>query len=206
MDAWDDLIDDLWPDGANEEGIALSYIRGRLQRDNLRKAAALRLAPDLGSECAASLQTDWDWHYRFTYALFAPLVFNPEDPAQWFVDMGLNRYPQKARDVLRNIAIVERRHAVMTTLLPDQPAEPIDMSTAALDWIKVQSNPAWELARWVMQIAIGLSESGNGRNISALLRQLPAEHMNLLFRYAAALELVIAAGKQAALEAIERPV
>lgn len=40
---------------------------------------------------------------------------------------------------------------------------------------------------------------------SELIKQLSDEHLNLLARYVAALERVIAAGKQAVLEAIERP-
>ena len=206
MDIWDDLLDDLWPEGAEEEGTGITYLRGRLNREKLGKAAALRLSPDLGAECAAALQTDWEWHYRFAYALMAPLIFNPEDPAQWFVDLGLNQYPEKARDLLGNIATIERRQAAMASLLSKHLAELTDVSKMALEWITVQAYPAWGLARWVMQIAVGLAESGDYRQADELIRQLPEEQIRLLARYTAALELVVAAGKQAALEAIDRPV
>jgi hypothetical protein len=199
------LIDDLWPEGADEESAAISYLRGRLSQDSLRQAAALRLAPDLGAECAASLQTDWDWHYRFAYALMAPMIFNPEDPAQWFVDLGINQYPEKARDVLANIAIIERRQDAMASLLPEQ-ATPFQIDSLAYEWIKIQITPGWELARWVMQMAIGLREANQYGKATSLVKQLPAESLQLLHRYAVALELVIAASKQAALEAIDRPV
>ena len=205
MDVWEDLFDDLWPEGADEEGSAIPYLRGRLNQELLRKAVAQRLAPNLWAEGAASLQMDWNWHYRFTYALMAPIIFSPADPAQWFVDLGLPLYPQKTRDVLSNIAIIERRQATMASLLPKQSVELADINAAAFDWIAVQAYPTWELAHWVLQIAVGLAESDNYRQAVNLLRELPKEHMNLLVRYRAALEMVVAAGKQAAEEAIDRP-
>lgn len=74
-----------------------------------------RLAPGdaPGSGASSRLTTDWDWPYRFVYVLLASILLNPEDPAQWVVDLGLNEYQQKARDVWRNIAIVEQRHTVV---------------------------------------------------------------------------------------------
>lgn len=206
MDLWDDLISELWPEGADEEGAAITYLRDRLNPDLLDKATALRLASDLGAECVASLQADWEWHHRFTYALLAPFIFNPGDPAQWFVDLGLNRYPEKARDVLNNIAIVERRQTAIASLLPKRSDIPVDVNEAALEWIKVQAYPAWAVVRWTMQIAVGLEQSDNIMKTHNLLPQLPEEHMNLMTRYVTALELIVAASKQAALEAIDRPV
>lgn len=58
MDVWDDLINDLWPDETDEESFAISYLRGRLNRDLLRKSTALRLAPNVWAECAGSLHLD----------------------------------------------------------------------------------------------------------------------------------------------------
>lgn len=203
MDVWNNALDELWPDEEGEPDSGMSYLRARLDEANVQKLVALRLVPDLGAEYAAALQTDWEMHYRFTFALLAAFAFAPDDPAQWFVDIGLNRQQQKARDVLNNIATVERRLAVITSLLPERSA-PVKIDSLASEWIKIQLLPGWELGRWVMQLAVRLSEAEQHAKASSLVKQLPSESLELLHRYAAALERVLAAGRQAVTEAIER--
>lgn len=203
MDVWNGALDDLWPDEEGEPDSGMSYLRALLDEANVQKLIALRLIPDLGAECATALQTDWEMHYRFTFALLAAFAFAPDDPAQWFVDIGLNRQHQKARDVLNNIAIVERRLAVMMSLLPERSA-PVEIDSLAREWIKIQLLPGWELGRWVMQLAVGLREADQHAKAASLVKQLPPDSLELLYRYAAALELLTAAGRQAVTEAIER--
>lgn len=205
MNIWDDLVDGLWPEDPGDEDSAVVYLRKRLDAQEMRQALDAPLLPDLGASFIAAAQNDWAAHYRFTYGLVAAFVFAPEDPAQWFVDAGLNKYHEKARDVLNGIAILERRLDAMTSLLPEPQEPAAAMNSLAREWIIIQANPAWLLARWVMQIAVGLREAGDFSKASDLLRELPKEHVTLLHRYMAALELLVAAGKQAALEAIERP-
>lgn len=206
MEIWDDWIGGFWPEEPGAEDSHISYLRKRLDVKVLRQALTMRLSPDLGADCVQTVQTDWDWHYRFMYSLIAAFVFAPEDPAQWFVDAGLNKYPEKARDVVANIAIVERRQAAIYSLLPKRPPDsPADLGRVLREWIVVQANPAWVLPRWVMQIAVGLEASGDAYQAGTLLEKLTKEHMNLLVRYASALEVLTGAARQAVTEAIERP-
>lgn len=205
MDVWDDLIGDLWPEDKDGDDNSLPYLRNRLDENNMRKAISLRLSSDLGAECAASLQTDWDWYYRFTYSLLAAFAFAPADPAQWFVDLGLNRYREKAIDVLNNIAIAERRQAAMAMLLPKRPAPETGIESLAREWIFVQAHPEWELARWTMQIAVGLIESKNYSKGYSLIQRLPEASLQLAYRYVAALAQLLVAARQAVTEAMERP-
>jgi hypothetical protein len=204
MDIWDDLIDGLWPEDPGDEDSAVAYLRKRLEGPEMRRALDTPLSTDLGARATATMQNDWAAHYRFTYGLIAAFVFAPEDPAQWFVDAGLNKYHQKARDVVDSIAILDQRLEAMASLLPERQEQAAGMNSLAREWIIIQANPAWVLARWVMQVAIGLREAGDKSKAGDLLRELPEEHMTLLQRYRAALEILVAAGKQAALEAIDR--
>lgn len=206
MDVWDDLIGDLWPDDAGDEGVGARYIRNRLNENTLRKALGLRLGADLGAESVGTLQLDWAWHYRFTYSLLAAFAFNPHDPAQWFVDAGLNKYPQKARDVRDNIAVVEQRLAIIVSLLGNRSETPVlDMDSLIREWMKIQAYPAWVTARWVLQIAAGLRAGGDQIHGAELLKHLPEESLSLVHRYASALEHLLAAAEQAVNEAIDRP-
>lgn len=206
MDVWDDLIGDLWPDESSEEDTGARYIRNRLNEKTLRKALGIVPATDLGAESVGTLQNDWNWHYRFTYSLLAAFAFNPHDPAQWFVDAGLNKYPQKARDVRENIAIVQRRLEIIATMLPDRPdTPPMEMDSLIREWIKIQANPAWEPVRWVLQVAVGLRAGGDQIHGQALLRWLPEESLSRIHRYISALEHLLAAAAQAVNEAIDRP-
>lgn len=204
MDIWDDLIDGLWSEDPGDEDSAVAYLRKRLEGPEMRRALDAPLSTDLGARATATMQNDWAAHYRFTYGLIAAFVFAPEDPAQWFVDAGLNKYHQKARDVVDSIAILDQRLEAMASLLPERQEQAVGMNSLAREWIIIQANPAWVLARWVMQVAIGLREAGDKSKAGDLLRELPEEHMTLLQRYRAALEILVAAGKQAALEAIDR--
>lgn len=206
MEIWDDWIGGLWPEEPGAEDSLISYLRKRLDVKVVRQALTLRLSPDLGADGVHTVQTDWDWHYRFMYSLIVAFVFTPEDPAQWFVDAGLNKYPDKARDVMANIAIVEQRQAAIYSLVPKRPPDSsADLGRILHEWVVVQANPAWVLPRWVMQIAIGLEASGDAYQAGTLLQQLPEEHMNLLVRYISAMKVLTVAARQAVTEAIERP-
>lgn len=205
MDIWSDLINGLWSEDPGDEDSAVAYLRKRLDAREMRRALDAPLSPDFEVNSIVAIQNDWASHYRFTYSLLAAFVFAPDDPAQWFVDAGLNKYHEKAQGVLSNIAILEQRLEAMHSLLP-KPEEPAaEMGSLAREWIIVQTIPAWVLARWVMQIAVGLREAGDYSKASNLLRELPSEHMTLLHRYKATLEILVGAGKQAVMEALERP-
>lgn len=205
MDIWDDLIDGLWSEDPGDEDSAVRYLRKRLDVSEMRRALDASLSPDFEVSSIVAIQNDWASHYRFTYGLLAAFVFAPEDPAQWFVKAGVNKYPEKARGVVNGISILEQRLEAMGSLLPKREEPAAEMVSLAREWIIVQAIPAWVLARWVMQIAVGLREAGDSIKASNLLSELPSEHMTLLQRYLTALELLVAAAKQAVLEAIDRP-
>ena len=207
MDIWNNLINDLWPPDFADDNHVIRYLQKYAQADVLPQAAVFPLKSDLGAADAAALQTAWDEHHRFTVGLLASLIFNPEDPAQWFVAIGLNKNPDKAGVVLTNFRITERRLAHVRSLLPEQPAvkrQTID--ELLLEFIKVNANPAWRLSRWILMSAAALSEAGKQANASELLRELKGEPMTLLQRYLEALEQLMFAVEQAITEAIERPV
>lgn len=205
MDPWSDLIGDLWPPATAEAEATIRYLRKWVNAADLRRAATFALASDLGGNAAAALQAAWDEHYRFTWVMAAPLVYSPEDPAQWFVDLGLNSDAAKARTVLVNIAIVRRRVGHVARLISGRPESDTPLDDLLRELIKIHAFPSWQLARWAFIVAAALMEAGEMTSASQLLRELKGEPLSLLQSYVRAMEQLTAGARQAVTEAMERP-